>query len=323
MPLIKNNRARELVNSVVVMNLGDVRQEADGILAAARREAAEIVEAARVESERLSAGAAERGYEEGRTRGEDEGRIAGREEGTLQGARVAEAAIAERLGGIADGWNQALDAYLAGREVLREESRRDLLRLSIAIAERILGRLPDHDPTLVIQQVEGAVEMLAGATRLRIRVHPDDLPIIEQHFRAATSNILSARDADIEFGTDEAIVRGGCVVSAGDGEVDARLDAQISRIVQGLFPELSEIPEPPTVTEISSAGSPGSGEVTAVGAPNHPTPVPPSVTNPAATPAPGAESAPAASGDPAVDSWDDIVPAEEKRPIEDPETSSE
>ncbi|MAC18363.1 MAG: hypothetical protein CMJ23_01565 [Phycisphaerae bacterium] len=319
MPLIKNNRARELVNGAVVMNLGDVRKEADGILDAARREAAGIVEAARIEAERLSSGAAERGYQEGRTLGEDEGRVAGREEGTLQGARVAEAAIAERLGGIADGWNQALDAYLAGREVLREESRRDLLRLSIAIAERILGRLPDHDPTLVIDQVEGAVEMLAGATRLRIQVHPDDLPIIEQHFREASSNILSARDSDIEFGTDEDIVRGGCVVSAGDGEVDARLDGQISRIVQGLFPELSETPEPPTVTEVSDAVGLDSDAVPVVDAPDHPMPVPPSVPTPAA----GGESTATAGGDPAVDSWDDIVPAEENRSLEDPEAASE
>ncbi|MCP4798095.1 MAG: hypothetical protein GY885_18225, partial [Phycisphaeraceae bacterium] len=47
---------------------------------------------------------------------------------------------------------------------------------------------------------------------------------------------------DLVFETDDTIVRGGCVAAAGDGEVDARLDVQMSRIVKGLFPELLESP---------------------------------------------------------------------------------
>ncbi|MAC19134.1 MAG: hypothetical protein CMJ23_05525 [Phycisphaerae bacterium] len=314
MPLIKNNRARELVNGAVVMNLGDVRKEANDLLDAARRDASEIVEAARLEAERLSAGAAERGYEDGRKRGEEEGRIAGREEGALEGAGVAEAAIAERLGGIADGWTQALDAFLAGREVLREETRRDLLRLSIAIAERVLGRLPAHDPGLVVGQVEAAMEMLTGATRLRIQVHPDDLPIIETHFREAKSTMLSAAEADIDFGTDEAIVRGGCVVSAGDGEVDARLDAQMSRIVEGLFPELLESPEPPTAVEIRDPDVPGTSEAPASDR-----------TPPVVSPGQSSDgSSDGASNRPsAVDSWDDIVPAADDPASDETEKTSE
>ena len=37
--IIKNVRAREIIGSAVVMNLGDVRREADEIVEAARREA--------------------------------------------------------------------------------------------------------------------------------------------------------------------------------------------------------------------------------------------------------------------------------------------
>ena len=312
LPLIKNNRARELVNGAVVMNLGDVRKEADDLLDAARRDASAIVEAARLEAERLSAGAAERGYEDGRKRGEHEGRIAGREEGALEGAGVAEAAIAERLGGIADGWTQALDAFLAGREVLREETRRDLLRLSIAIAERVLGRLPAHDPALVVGQVEAAMEMLPRATRLRLHALPDDLPIIETHFRDANSTMLSAADADIDFRTDEAIVRGGCVVSAGDGEVDARLDTQVSRIVEGLFPELLECPEPPAVVEIREPDVPGNSEgmssdrTTSVVSPDQPPNGPPNGSSGGSS---GGSADGSADRPSAVDSWDDIVPA--------------
>jgi flagellar assembly protein FliH len=255
-PLIKNVRARELVHGAVVMNLGDVREEAAKLLAEARADAARIVEEARNEASRLIEGAADRGYAEGLARGEEEGRASGLEEGRRDGAAAAEAEMAERLSAIADGWTLALEQILQSRDLLRDEARRDLLRLSLAIAERVLGRLPAHDPSVVVDQVESAVAMLTGATRLLVRVHPDDLQMVERHFAGVVSGIREASELDVRIDVDESIIRGGCVVSAGDGEIDARIDHQVSRIVHGVFPELLESPMPP---EPSSTASPTSG----------------------------------------------------------------
>lgn len=243
MALIKNARAREIIGNAVVMNLGDVRREADEIVETARREAERIVSEARAQAQELVDGAAERGHAEGFAEGEREGRASGLESGRLEGFESAEQSHSPRLAAVAEGWEASLQAFLSGRDQLREEARRDLLRLSIAIAERVLGRLPQHDPAVVVDQVESAIEMLSGATRLRIRVHPDDRSIIETHFTGTQRMIGAASDHDVVVEDDPEIVRGGCLVSAGDGEVDARLDAQMSRIVQGLFPELLESPE--------------------------------------------------------------------------------
>ena len=60
MPLIKNIRANELVGNAVVMNLADVRREADRMIEEARAEADRIRAEARAEAEALVAGAAER-----------------------------------------------------------------------------------------------------------------------------------------------------------------------------------------------------------------------------------------------------------------------
>ncbi|MCP4837531.1 MAG: hypothetical protein GY895_22525 [Phycisphaera sp.] len=297
MALIKNIQAKELVGSAVVMNLGDVRLEAEHILAEARREAAEVIDQAKAEARALIEGAAEQGHAEGVERGEAEGRASGLAAGTAEGHDAAESAHGARLAAIADGWHSSLEALLTGREQLREEARRDLLRLSIAIAERVLGRLPEHDPNLVAAQVEAAVEMLAGATRLRIRINPEDRPIVETHFEKATRSIGAASEMDVVLETDPAIIRGGCVVSAGDGEVDARLDSQMSRIVSGLFPELLESPE---------AERPSSP--TATPAPTAP------ATEVAAS---AAESPGSEAGSSDRTSWDDIAPsADPSGPIE-------
>ncbi|MBC03960.1 MAG: hypothetical protein CMJ34_11770 [Phycisphaerae bacterium] len=302
MALIKNLQAREIIGTAVVMNLGDVRREADEILEQARRDAERIVEEARAEARELVDGAAERGHAEGFARGGSEGRVAGIEEGRREGFEAAEASHSPRLAAVAEGWDQALQAFLAGRDQLREEARRDLLRLSIAIAERVLGRLPEHDPSIVTEQVEAAVGMLSGATRLRVRVHPEDQSIIETHFARTKGMIGAASDVDVVMESDPEVVRGGCLVSAGDGEVDARLDAQMSRIVKGLFPELlesSDAPPPPAPS------------------------VPPSATaaDVAATTAPVEDSASSApdetvATDPTSDSWDEIAPQTGSEPPE-------
>ena len=290
MALIKNVRAQEIIGSAVVMNLGDVRREADEIIETARKDAERIVAEARAEAQVLVDGAAERGHAEGFTKGEHEGRANGQESGKAEGFAAAEQAHSPRLAEVAEGWEASLQAFLAGRDQLREEARRDLLRLSIAIAERVLGRLPQHDPSVVTAQVEAAVEMLSGATRLQIRVHPDDRTIIESHFARTQGMIGAAADHDVIMEDDPEIVRGGCMVSAGDGEVDARLDAQMSRIVQGLFPELLESPEDP----------PHSAEA-----------VPPSTPAPVVADSPpesGPESPDAPASDSVSASWDEIAP---------------
>lgn len=242
MPIIKKFQARELLTSAVVLNLGDVRREATDLIDAARIEADSILTKAGVEAVRLTGCAAEVGRSEGLAAGEAEGRAEGLAAGAAQGREDAMKSMSERLESIANGWDEALAGLMASRDAIREEARRDLLRLSLAIAERVLGRLPAHEPSLVEHQVSGAIEMLAGSTSLRITLNPEDVPVVEQHLPSVMSTIRGSADADVSIEIDPEMVRGGCVIKAGDGEIDARLDVQMSRIVSGLFPELLEVP---------------------------------------------------------------------------------
>ena len=68
-----------------------------------------------------------------------------------------------------------------------------------------------------------------------------------------------ASDIDLSLETDPAVLPGGCVVSAGDGEIDARLDAQMGRIVRGLFPELVDDVEDAPVAEGPAEAGEGDG----------------------------------------------------------------
>jgi flagellar assembly protein FliH len=253
LPIVKKIHARELLRSAVVLDLGDVGREAADLIEVARNEAESLLADARIEAARLTECAAEIGRAEGMAAGEAAGRAEGLAAGATQGREEAMNAMTEELNSIATGWNEALVGLMASRDAIREEARRDLLRLSLAIAERVLGRLPAHQPSFVADQVSGAIEMLAGSTSLRITLNPEDVPAVEEHLPAVMATIRGSEDADVSIETDPEIVRGGCVVRAGDGEIDARLDVQMSKIVSGLFPELLE--NPPADSSASSASS--------------------------------------------------------------------
>jgi flagellar biosynthesis/type III secretory pathway protein FliH len=253
LPIVKKIHARELLRSAVVLDLGDVGREAADLIEVARNEAESLLADARIEAARLTECAAKIGRAEGMAAGEAAGRAEGLAAGATQGREEAMNAMAEELNSIATGWNEALVGLMASRDAIREEARRDLLRLSLAIAERVLGRLPAHQTSFVADQVSGAIEMLAGSTSLRITLNPEDVPAVEEHLPAVMATIRGSEDADVSIETDPEMVRGGCVVRAGDGEIDARLDVQMSKIVSGLFPELLE--NPPADSSASSASS--------------------------------------------------------------------
>ncbi len=238
MPLVKNVHAEQLLKSAVVLNLDDVRAQAIQLVSDAQQEADRIVESAREEALSITSGAKERGISEGHAIGLKQGVAEGIDSGRIEGEAAARAEFSEQLKSVENGWSAALTDWNTQREFQLESSRRDLLRFSIAIAERIVGTLAHCEPERVRTQVENALVLLIDRTRLVIRVNPEDCELVESDLPALLSSL--GTDGDVRVEADSGIDRGGCIVSNPDGQIDARLKTQLDRIVQGLLPELAE-----------------------------------------------------------------------------------
>jgi flagellar biosynthesis/type III secretory pathway protein FliH len=113
----------------------------------------------------------------------------------------------------------------------RADARDDLVRLAVRIAERILGRELQLSPDAVADVAAAALAEAPGARRLLVRAHPDDLPALE---RARERLAAAVPDGELAFGGDPAIARGGCVIDAGGGEIDARLATQLAALERAL-----------------------------------------------------------------------------------------
>jgi flagellar assembly protein FliH len=240
MALIKHTAAADLSRRAVVLDLGDLQRQGERIIEAARQRAEAIVREAHAERDRLIAGAAERGFQEGLAKGLAEGEARGREHGL---ARALED-LRPRLEALERSWSEALARFQAERESMLREAESGLLRLAIAIAEKVIRRTIAADPSVVADLLRTVMALVVRPTSLRISIHPADRPVLA----AAMPGLLAEFPAisHAELADDPSLEPGSCLVRAlaaaeagapaVAGEIDATIATQVGRIAEVLVP---------------------------------------------------------------------------------------
>lgn len=118
-------------------------------------------------------------------------------------------------------------------EEFRTAAERDIVRLAIAIAERIVKREIRLEDTFVVRQIQEAMKRLIGVERIRIRINPSDEEIVRKHRNELLTSADAVRELTIE--ADETIPRGSCVLESDGGNVDASVQTQLERIEAALL----------------------------------------------------------------------------------------
>lgn len=117
-----------------------------------------------------------------------------------------------------------IDELMGMRAVLRRQAEADVIKLSLAVARRILRRELAADPEAMRAPIQAALERLESEEIRRIRVHPGQ----EQLLRGCLG-----RTAEIV--PDAALPCGAVLFETGLGCLDASLETQLEEIEQGLL----------------------------------------------------------------------------------------
>lgn len=150
---------------------------------------------------------------------EQQARQAGRREGEAAAAAQWEPAL-ERLARTA--------AELAGlRGRLRREAEEDVVRLSMAVARRILRRELTVDPEALLGLVKAALERIDQRELHRLRVRPEDAARVSAFLERIGS------PQRIEVVADNTLERGGVVLETERGGLDASVETQLEEIQRG------------------------------------------------------------------------------------------
>jgi flagellar biosynthesis/type III secretory pathway protein FliH len=186
----------------------DARAEAAILLDRARGEAAALIDAAKLEAESIRADT---------EAAREAGRRAGLEAGRSDAAAEAAAAL--------------IEARAEAARII-DGSGAAAIRIASKMAERIVGRAVSLSPEVMADIVGEALGACRpGPARVRVRVHPADLPAVEGQRVALLDR---ARVGALELVADGAVGRFGCVLETPYGRVDARLEAQLAALERAL-----------------------------------------------------------------------------------------
>jgi type III secretion protein L len=134
------------------------------------------------------------------------------------------------------------DQALAGVE-------RDVLRLAVKIAEKILGRELKRDKEAIVDIVATALRQARLNEMITLRVNPADLPVVEEH-RQRFERV--GRNQFLDVVPDPAVTAGGCVIESESGTIDAQLGTQLRVLERALVTRATG--DAPYRTERGSAG---------------------------------------------------------------------
>lgn len=194
----ENQRNASLVfGNLVKKQVVDAEEKARQILDEAHLNASDLVATAEQEAENIRREAYQAGREE------------------------AEQELIEHLTAIKEIRSQSL-----------QEVERDVLKLSVKLAEKIIGKEIQQNEAVRGEIVFNALRQARQQEMLTVRVNTADLPIIEQLREKIDS---FGRAKYIDFVADQSVKEGGCIIESASGTIDARLETQLRILENALL----------------------------------------------------------------------------------------
>jgi flagellar biosynthesis/type III secretory pathway protein FliH len=122
---------------------------------------------------------------------------------------------------------------LRTRDSLDAKYEAELIRLSVKIAEKIIGEELHARPETIVSIVRECLRGIRNEHNLTVRVSPGER---EQVLRRVDSlNQEVGFGGNVQVIADSSVPPGGCILEGDHGIVDARLDTQLKRLEEILM----------------------------------------------------------------------------------------
>jgi flagellar assembly protein FliH len=153
-----------------------------------------------------------------------EGHAAGYDEG-LKTAAGSLAPVIQAL-------QSAVGAMAANEAQLTAQAEKAVVELSLAIAHKVIPQAIGELPEALLTVVNQALSKVLTGNSLNLRVNPEDL----ERLKANQSDLaLPPIDpARLTWSADPTVGPGGCIVETDFGDIDARIEHQLT-LIESLF----------------------------------------------------------------------------------------
>ena len=229
-------KAQHAPPALTPFSMRDIEQQAQEILLRARQKAERLLAHAQVEAQKLRAQEKTLGLAEGRDEGLRKGFEEGLNAGTAQALDEHRASFTQLITAL----NDASQQVEQSRRQLEEDAMTEVVRLAIAIADRVTKRRASLDSQVLTDNVIAAVKMVVHAADLRIAVNPAQRQTLTEILPKLAIEWPSLQH--VEVVGDVSVAVGGCRLFTRHGLVDADLDEQLRRIAAELVPASTPSP---------------------------------------------------------------------------------
>jgi flagellar assembly protein FliH len=118
---------------------------------------------------------------------------------------------------------------------LAEECERQVARLAVEVAKKIVHHDVRIDSQIFMAMIRVALEHVADARKVRVKVHPADLANLQKSGSHGSS--VDSSGFPMEWVSDPGMERGGFIIESDMGNVDGRLSQQFQEIEKSFFGE--------------------------------------------------------------------------------------
>jgi flagellar assembly protein FliH len=202
--------------SPIVFNFEDVTQHANRYVNDVQSQAAAIIADAQRQAEAVT------------RRAEEQGRQA-----ALRAVeQVLDQKVGQKMESLLPALEKVVSELVDARQAWLRHWEQTAVRLAAKMAQRVIRRELSQTPEITVDLVREALELAAGASHLKISLHPDDFETLSGQVERLSKEI--ARAAEVEILPDMAVTAGGCRVETSQGLVDQQIETQLERIVAEL-----------------------------------------------------------------------------------------
>ena len=156
----------------------------------------------------------------------------GYQRGFAEGTAVGKEQAAVEVQPVLDRLAHTLAELSSLRSRIRRDAEKDLLKLAIAIARRVLHREVTIDPESLEGLIKVALEKLQSRDLCRVRVHPSHASFI----KSAVERLSNSQK--IELIADASLRVGDVLFETAHGTLDASIESQLSEIERGFADRL-------------------------------------------------------------------------------------
>lgn len=217
----------------------DFETQAGAARQRANAQALEILRAADIKAKR----AAEQAREQARHAGIQEGRALGMEAIRSEAWERVLSENRQSIAGLIQTLNAAVEQIESGKRRVLAESETGVIRIALAIAQRICKRLATRGGDLALANARHLVERIRNHHDAQLRFHPEDLQLIRAVHADWCEHVAQQRHVSIV--PDPSLPRGGCALTSSAGRIDADIETQIERIAAALLGDESPAEDGP------------------------------------------------------------------------------